>query len=181
MWTLKKKIFFCLYQLTASWLPVSRRFTAAKKFRSFWANRIAAKVGENVNIERNAVFGPLLEIGNNSGVGIDCEIYGPVSIGENVMMGPEVVIYTSGHKHDKTDVPMNEQGTSEFRPVSIGNDVWLGRRVMIMPGVKIGDGCIIGAGAVVTKNIPDYSIAAGVPAKVVKSRLDDLNNQRENL
>lgn len=171
MWTVKKKILYVLYRLTAAWLPISQRASFAKKIRGFWAKRIAKSFGNNVNIERGAVFGPLLEIGDNSGVGIDSEVYGPVRIGKYVMMGPEVVIYTSGHRHDRTDITMIEQGDDEVKPVVIGNDVWIGRRVMIMPGVKIGDGCIIGAGAVVTKDIPPYSIAAGVPAKIVKSRL----------
>ena len=126
-----------------------------------------------MNIERNAVFSPELEIGNNSGIGIDCEVYGPVTIGNNVMMGPEVVIYTSGHKHDRIDIPMMEQGSSETQPVIIGNDVWIGRRAIIMPGVTIGDGVIVGAGAVVTKNIEPYMVAVGVPAKAIKSRLDN--------
>lgn len=172
MWTTKKKILYMLYRLTAAWLPISQRASFAKKIRVFWASKIATKCGKNVNIERNAVFGPQLEIGDNSGVGIDSEVYGPVKIGQNVMMGPEVVIYTSGHRHDRTDITMIEQGDDVVKPVVIGNDVWIGRRVMIMPGVTVGDGCIIGAGAVVTKDIPPYSIAAGVPAKVVKSRLE---------
>lgn len=172
MWTVKKKILYILYRLTAAWLPISQRSLTAKKMRAFWARRIATKVGTNVNIERKAVFGPLLQINNNSGVGINCEIYGPVTIGENVMMGPEVIIYTSGHKHDRTDIPMVKQGGDAVKPVTIGNDVWIGRRAIIMPGVKIGNGCIIGAAAVVTKDIPDYCVAVGVPAKVVKSRLD---------
>ncbi len=117
-------------------------------------------------------MGPLLKIGDNSGVGINCEIYGPVTIGKNVMMGPEVVIYTSGHKHNRTDIPMIEQGAETEREVNIGDDVWIGRRAIILPGVKIGNGCIIGAGAIVTKDIPDYSVAVGVPAKVVKNRLE---------
>ena len=74
------------------------------------------------------------------------------------MMGPEVVIYTSGHRYDRTDIPMMEQGGTEPEPVTIGNDVWIGRRAMIMPGVHIGDGCVVGAGAVVTKDIPPYSV-----------------------
>ncbi len=151
-------------------MPISQRSRLAKKIRRFWAKRIALRVGKNVNIERKAVFGPLLEIGDNSGVGISCEMYGPVSIGKNVMMGPEVVVYTSGHKFDRTDIPMMEQGFSEPKTVVIGDDVWIGRRVIIMPGVKIGNGCVIGAGAVVTKDIPDYSVAVGVPARVVKKR-----------
>ena len=171
MWTIKKKICFVLYKLTAAWMPISQRSHVGKKFRGFWAKQIVAGYGKNVNIERHAFFTPLLKIGDNSGVGIDCEIYGPVTIGANVMMGPEVIIYTSGHKHDRTDIPMVEQGSDETRPVTIGDDVWIGRRVMIMPGVTIGNGCIIGAGAVVTKDVPPYSVVGGVPAKVVKQRI----------
>ncbi|MBQ2865975.1 MAG: acyltransferase [Clostridia bacterium] len=176
MWTTKKKILYILYRLTAAWLPISQRSLIAKKLRVFWARTIVRKCGKDVNIEKNAVFGPLLEIGNRSGVGISCEIYGAVSIGENVMMGPEVVVYTSSHRYDRTDIPMGEQGFDDMRPVCIGNDVWIGRRAMIMPGVKIGNGCIIGAAAVVTKDIPDYGVAVGVPARVIKSRLDNAVN-----
>ena len=171
MWTKKKKIFFILYTLTAKWLPISQRFSLAKKLRGFWAKRIVKSFGENVNIEKNAVFGPQLEIGNNSGVGINCEVYGPVTIGDNVMMGPEVVIYTRNHNIERTDIPMQAQGYAEFKPVVIGNDVWIGRRAIILPGVHIGDGCVIGAGAVVTKDLPDFTISGGVPAKVIKKRI----------
>ena len=170
MWTIKKKICWVFYRTTAAWLPISQRSSFAKGMRRFWAKRVIKKMGKNVNIERHAIFGPLLEIGDNSGVGIGCEVYGPVSIGQDVMMGPEVVIYTRGHKHDRVDVPMIAQGNDETKPVIIGDDVWIGRRTIILPGVTIGKGCIIGAGAVVTKDIPPYSVAAGVPAKVVKDR-----------
>lgn len=94
-------------------------------------------------------------------------------------MGPEVVIYTSGHRHDRTDILMGQQGDDGVRPVVIGDDVWIGRRAIIMPGVKIGNGCIIGAAAVVTHDIPDYSIAAGVPARVVKNRLGEMGEMGE--
>lgn len=181
MWSIKKKIAYMAYRFFASWLPISQRSSISKKIRVFFTKRVAQKVGKNVNIERKAVFGPLLEIGDNSGVGINCEMYGPVKIGNDVMMGPEVVCYTSGHKHDRTDITMIEQGSTEAAPIKIGNDVWLGRRVIIMPGVTIGDGSIIGAGAVVTKDIPAYTVAAGVPARVIKSRLIGLENQGGNL
>ena len=170
MWTIGKKIKYLLYRATAAWLPESRHSRFAKWWRRFWAKRIVTSCGKNVNFERKAQFTPKLSIGDNSGVGIGYEINGKVTIGTNVMMGPEVVVYTTGHKFDRTDIPMMEQGSTEERPVSIGNDVWIGRRVMIMPGVTIGDGCVIGAGAVVTKDIPPYSVAGGVPAKVLKSR-----------
>ena len=171
MWTLKTKIVYVLYKVFASHLPKSQHMKFAQRFRCFFAKRIARSVGKNVNIEKQAHFTPGLSIGDNSGVGICCEVNGPVSIGQNVMMGPEVVIYTQSHKYDRTDIPMCEQDFDEPREVVIEDDVWIGRRVIIMPGVHIGKGCIIGAGAVVTKDIPPYSVAVGVPARVVKSRL----------
>lgn len=170
MWSFGKKIWYILYKTFASWLPKSQRSRFAKRFRAFFAKRIVKYRGKNVNIEHNAYFTPELSIGDNSGVGIDCEVYGPVTIGADVMMAPDVVIYTSGHAHDRIDITMIEQGSDETRPVTIGNDVWIGRRAMIMPGVKIGNGTIIGAGAVVTKDVPDYAIVGGVPAKVLKYR-----------
>ena len=171
MWTFKTKVLYVLYGVFAKNLPESRHLKLAKKLRGFWAKKIVRSFGKNVNVEKNASFTPGLSIGDNSGVGISCEINGNVTIGNDVMMGPEVVIYTSGHCFDRTDIPMCEQDMTEPKEVIIGDDVWLGRRVIIMPGVHIGKGCIIGAGAVVTKNIPEYSVAVGVPAKVVKSRL----------
>ena len=170
MWSFRSKIVFILYRLTAAWLPESRRSRFAKGLRRFWAKRMIKHCGKNVNIEKGAKFTPLLSIGDNSGIGINCEINGPVSIGNDVMMGPEVVIYTSGHKFDRMDIPMWKQGSTEPRAVTIGDDVWIGRRVIIMPGVRVGNGCVIGAGAVVTKDVPDYCVVGGVPAKVLKRR-----------
>ncbi len=171
MWTARKKILFVLYKMFAAWLPGSDHFKPACIIRRFFAKRIAEHIGKNVNIEKWAHFTPGLKIGNNSGVGIRCEVNGPCIIGDDVMMGPEVVIYTSTHAHSRTDITMIEQGFEEVRPVTIGNDVWIGRRAMIMPGVNIGNGCIIGAGAVVTKDVPDYCIVGGVPAKILKRRV----------
>lgn len=169
-WTIKKRILYLGYQLTAAWLPVSSHMRFAKRMRGKWAASIVTYCGKNVNIEKHAHFTPELSIGDNSGVGINCEINGPVSIGKDVMMGPEVVIYTRNHGFLRTDIPMNIQGMGEILPVVIEDDVWIGRRVMILPGVTIGKGSVIGAGAVVVKDIPPYSVAAGVPAKVVKRR-----------
>ena len=170
MWTKKKKIYYILYRLTSSWLPISQRSKFSRKLRSFWARKVLLSVGTDINIERNACFSPDVRIGNNSGIGINCEMYGSVIIGNDLMMAPEVVVYTSGHRHDVVDIPMRLQGTTDICKVIIDDDVWIGRRAMIMPGVHIGKGSIIGAGAVVTKDIPPYSIAVGVPAKVVKKR-----------
>lgn len=85
------------------------------------------------------------------------------------MMGPEVTILTHTHCIDRIDIPMSRQG-SIVKKVCIGNDVWIGMRSIIMPGVKIGDGAVIGAGAIVTKDVPAFAIVGGVPAKVIKYR-----------
>lgn len=85
------------------------------------------------------------------------------------MMGPDVTILSQTHNIERTDIPMGKQGMREAE-VIIGNDVWIGMRSIIMPGVKIGDGAVIGAGAVVTKDVPDYAIVGGVPARIIKYR-----------
>ena len=102
-------------------------------------------------------------------MGVNGSVHGPLRIGENVMMGPDVTILSQTHNIERTDIPMGKQGMREAE-VIIGNDVWIGMRSIIMPGVKIGDGAVIGAGAVVTKDVPDYAIVGGVPARIIKYR-----------
>lgn len=87
------------------------------------------------------------------------------------MMGPEVYIYTQNHNFKRIDITMDKQGWSEEKSVVIEDDVWIGSRVTILPGVRIGKGSIIGASAVVTKSCPPYSVVAGNPATIVKSRV----------
>lgn len=104
--------------------------------------------GKRVNIETNALFSPKVEPGNCSGIEVEAKIYGACVIGDYVMMGENCTIITRNHRHSRTDIPMMEQGFEEERPVFIGNDVRIGDRITILPGVHIGDGFVIGAGAV---------------------------------
>lgn len=166
----KEKILLVLYTVFAKNLPQSRHFPLARKFRLLFGKLIMKDVGKQVNLEKGAMFNGEVSIGDYSGIGVDCEMNGPVLIGKYVNMGPEVVVYTQNHSSSRTDIPMQKQGYDDIRPVVIGNDVWIGRRVIILPGVQIGDGCIIGAGAVVVKDIPPYSVAVGNPAKIAKLR-----------
>ncbi len=170
MWSVKTKIYYVLYSFFGKYWFESSKFTFGKIIRRFWASNILEIMGNNVNIEKGAHFTPAVKIGDNSGIGINCELNGKVTIGNDVMMGPEVIIYSRGHKTTDINIPMIEQGETDTREVKVGNDVWIGRRAIILPGVIIGSGCIIGAGAIVTKDIPDYGIAVGNPAKVVKYR-----------
>ena len=128
------------------------------------------KVRKRVNIEKCAVFPSCVELGDFSGIGVRAQISGKVTIGKNVMMGPDVCIYARNHAYDRLDIPMNRQGFAPEQPIVIGDDVWIGARVIILPGVKVGTGSIVGAGAVVTKDVPDYAVVGGNPAHVIKMR-----------
>ena len=86
------------------------------------------------------------------------------------MMGPECIILTSNHGMIDNDIPMWIQHSSETRPVAIGNNCWIGAKATILDGTKIGDGCIVAAGAVVKGEFPDNVIIGGVPAKIIKHR-----------
>lgn len=167
------KIFILiLYYTLLQHLPVSSgTFSMIRRIRSAVGKCLFDKCGTNINIEKKANFGTgrHIEIGNNSGIGVNAQIRGPLKIGNDVMMGPNVVILTNSHKYNRIDIPINQQ-ENFVKGVSIGNDVWIGERVIILPGVNIGNGVIIGAGAVVTKDIPDYAIIGGVPAKIIKLR-----------
>ena len=170
---IKKLICRALYVLIFSWFPSSFLPVVGKpcmKLRTAMVRGYADYVGKNVNIQRKAAITSKLRIGEKSGIRANSYISGPVTIGKFVNMGPECHIITSNHRHDRTDITMQKQGYTEPKEVVIGDDVWIGTRVTILPGVHIGSGSIIGAGAVVTHDIPPYSIAGGVPAKVIKHR-----------
>ena len=162
-----------IYELIAKRLPTS--FSKVNlgqiKLRRFCAKLIMKECGSNVNIERNAVFSSQCSIGNNSGIGQNAHIGITVSIGNDVMMGSDVLILTRNHNFESVDIPMRNQGYAEERPVTIGDDVWIGSRVIILGGVNIGNHCIIGAGSVVTHDVNDYEVVAGNPARVIKKRM----------
>jgi maltose O-acetyltransferase len=162
-----------LYKLVATHLPESETKyvgESCKKLRALLFNAITDNGTTHINIHRRASFSSNVRLGYNSGIGTNCYLQGPTVIGKNVMMGPEVSIYTVNHKTDNTEIPMCKQGVTHPKQVSIGDDVWISSRVTILPGVTIGDGAIIGAGAVVTKDVPPFAVVGGNPAKILKYR-----------
>lgn len=142
--------------------------------RGWLARRIFAKCGARVRVMSGVNFGSgaLLEIGDDSALNRDCWVSNDTVIGRDVMMGPEVVMLSASHEFSDTNVPMRQQGAPPRRRIVIGDDVWIGTRAIILPGVAVGSHAIIGAGAVVTKDVPEWAIVGGNPAKVIKSRKD---------
>ncbi|MDD3062874.1 MAG: acyltransferase [Massilibacteroides sp.] len=106
-------------------------------------------------------------IGNHTRIGLGNTIIGPTQIGNYVNLAQNVVISALNHNYENVNRSIHEQGVRTL-PVSIESDVWVGANCVILPGVQIGKHAVIGAGSVVTKNIPDYSVAIGNPAKIIK-------------
>jgi acetyltransferase-like isoleucine patch superfamily enzyme len=120
-----------------------------------------------------------MRLGNNSNIGpysyIGCSGY--VEIGDNVMISPRVSIYSENHNTDTTALPIKEQGvTRSF--VKIEDDCWIAANSVILAGVTIGHGSVVAAGSVVTKDVPPYSIVAGIPARIIHKRVDNSSQKK---
>lgn len=115
--------------------------------------------------------GESIELGDEVGFNVGCYVngFGGLIIGDRTIIGPHSMIHTANHKMDDTEKPIQTQGWLK-ETVTIGKECWIGMNTSILPGVTIGDGVVIGAGSVVTKDIPSYSIAVGNPCKVIKQR-----------
>ena len=170
---MKRSVCWILYYLVARHLPSNYApySFGSKKLRAFFCKPLFKKFGENVDIGPRVEFFNVRnsEIGDNSGIGAYCSL-GTVKIGNYVMMGTHCLIISQNHHFDDLGVAMCRQGFYEDKPVVIEDDVWIGSRVIILPGVKVCHGSIIGAGAVVTKDVDPYTIVAGNPAMVIGIR-----------
>ncbi len=114
----------------------------------------------NISIGKNVVVRPSTMM--------FADEFAQITIEDNVMMGAGVHFYVNNHKFDRRDIPLIDQGYYPSADIVIKNGAWIGANSIILPGVVIGLNSVIGAGSVVTKSIPDYSIAVGNPAKVIR-------------
>ncbi|MDC6158983.1 acyltransferase [Bacillus albus] len=161
-----------IYKYTLNKVSFKLDSKLVKSLKRILLKKIFYKIGENINVRNNITFhsGKNITIGDNSGIGDRCFLQDidEIIIGNNVLMGPEVLIYTANHRHKK-DKLIIEQGI-DTKKIVIEDDVWIGTRSIILPGVTIGKGAVIAANAVVTKDIEPYAIAGGVPAKKIGER-----------
>jgi len=176
MLSIRRAIGLALYYGLARYLPVSFRFqpfgTISKHVRGWICRGIFRHTGKETNIERGAHFGSgvEIEIGDHSGLGVNCQVPPNLKMGADVMMGPDVLILGQNHDFADPEVPMRLQGAARAEPVVIEANVWIGARVIVLPGVRIGTGAVIGAGSVVTKDVPPFTVCAGNPARVLRER-----------
>jgi maltose O-acetyltransferase len=173
--TMRRMIATAGYLAFARHLPWSPRPGGAvsRRIRAGLARQMLDQCGRDVNVEHGAWFGSGrgIRLGERSDLGMDSLIIGPLVVGRDVMMGPRCILLASSHAFASVDVPMNAQGFVEDRPIVIEDDVWVGAGAIILPGVRIGTGSVVGAGSVVTKDVPPWTVVAGNPARAVRSRV----------
>jgi len=171
---LMRIIYLGLYYGLATRLPASDVpfGSFCQRFRFFLASRLLHTCGRSVRVNPGAYFGSgqRVRVGNNCNLPPGLRVIGDLTLGDDVMLGPEVVFISYNHEVSDLTVPMRAQGATESRPILVGDDVWIGMRAMIMPGVQIGEHAIVAAGSVVTKDVPAWGVVGGNPAKLIKYR-----------
>lgn len=147
-------------------------------------SRRGVSIADNVSIGAGSIIectGVIRELGDGISIGSHVGfaqnafigVRGFIDIGDNCIFGPNVAIHSENHSFEDLHTPIRLQGVSR-KGVSIGANCWIGERAIILDGVTIGEGVIVAAGAVVTKDVPAFSVVGGVPARVLKTRCVDL-------
>ncbi|MEN6336945.1 MAG: acyltransferase [Phycisphaerales bacterium] len=179
-----RKLCVLLYYVFVSRLPGSRFSVRLSHLRRWYVSKVLGIMAWDAESEfQNNIY-----IGDGSKVRIGkcCKISENVflqggTIGDYVMIGPNTAILTKSHQHESTDIPMVKQGETEDRIPVVEDDVWIGRNAIILPGLRIGAGSIVGAGAVVTSDVPPYSVVGGVPARIIRKRIVGSPGHAEDL
>ena len=169
-----KNIYGLIYYLLAIYLPSNQVPYIGKmgNLRSFLFRRCIKKAGTNIKVNQGVIFSTDIEVGNNVTFNENVRIRRGTKFGSDIEVAPGVNFITESHKISKTSLPINKQG-SEFKEIIIEDDVWIGTNAIILAGVKLSKGTVVGANAVVTKSHPPFSVITGVPARQVRSRIDN--------
>jgi len=167
------KIHLFLYYAILQYIPMQPMpgYKIGYALRRWVVKRILGdRCGKDVIVKDRCYFGngSRLTVGDRTQMGQNARLNGTITIGSDCLMGPDVVMMATSHGYDRIDIPMNRQQGWE-KTIKIGDNCWIGTRVIILPGCEIGNNCIIGSGAVVTRSFPDDCVV-GVPARLLKKR-----------
>jgi len=169
---LKKALGYVLYTCVGGVLPhgTYKQFPISQSIRRLSCKLLFNRAGKGINVGRKCRLSSQISMGDNSGIGDNSFISGKLEIGENTMIAPQCAFIGLNHKFD--ELTLQHVG-SESSPIVVGNHVWIGYGARVLSGVHIGDYAIIGAGAVVTKDVEPYTVVGGVPAKLIRKRVCD--------
>lgn len=167
-----KKIFFLLDQLYLSILLVLPNIHTFNRWRVKYYQSKGCNIHNDSSIAANVRILGKLSMGKGSSIAHNCTLSGynaGIYIGNNVMIAPNYVLVAFNHGYKDLTIPMAKQPYDEL-PINIEDDVWISANCTITSGVKIGKGAIIAANSCVVKDVPNYTIVGGVPAKIIKNR-----------
>jgi acetyltransferase-like isoleucine patch superfamily enzyme len=145
-----------------------------KRLRGWHYRALLARAGENLRIAESVTINNpgMVAVGDNCYLGAGAQLYpwdAPIELGNNVLAAAWVRMITASHVFDTVELPIAKQGYA-VAPIVVHDDVWIGFGAVILPGVTIGRGSIVGAGAVVTGDVAPYSVVGGVPARLIRKR-----------
>lgn len=165
---------YCFYYFFSRYLPRNSWVggTLWNALRAIPCRYLFAECGSPLFVDRMVDFGmgDKIHIGNHSGFGENVRLIGEIYIGDYFSTSVNVFVTAYSRETGRTDIPMQIQGKRPDKPVFLGSDSVLFANSIVLPGVKIGRGAIIGAGAVVSRNVPSWAVVVGNPAKVVSFR-----------
>ena len=134
----------------------------------------AKRVGEGCFYLDQIVWlnGDRIEMGDRVTFNFGCFVngYGGLTFGDGANMGPYCMLHSANHNFDDPSRSVTEQGWQDAGPMEIGRNAWVGMGSIVLPGVRIGEGCVVGAGSVVTRDLEEFTVAVGNPAKPIRSR-----------
>lgn len=171
--TFSRRFWRLVYELFARHLP-SYEFGLlvarwSSNIRVFCVRRFVRSCGTDLSLGRNVTLSSSNRIGNHVTINDNCRVHG-CAIDDFALIAPECYVITRNHRYKDPNIPIALQGYTDDKPISIGRDVWIGARVTLLPGITLGQGSIVAAGAVVTTDVAPYRIVGGVPARVIGHR-----------
>jgi maltose O-acetyltransferase len=170
---MRKPVILALYYSLAYFLPDSTfpMGNAFRRTREVLCRELFASTGAWINVESRIFIadGRDISIGSRSGLGTGCRVYGAI-IGDNVMIAPDVLFLKQNHNFADVERPIGDQGDSDIGLPIVEDEAWIGERAIILPGRRVGKGAVVGAGAVVTRDVPPFGVVGGNPARILGRR-----------